>query len=99
MDDIRKKGVLAAVDKPTIILFLLLVTIGWLNIYAAVFDPEKHAGLSDLLSLSLNSGKQLLWIGLSSVLILIIFLLDFRLFERLSYPAYAGMYWAFCRFI
>ena len=89
MDDLRKKGILANVDKPAVILFLLLVSAGWINIYAAVFDPEKHAGLSDLLSLSLNSGKQLLWLSLSSLLIFVILLLDFRVFEQLSYPAYA----------
>ena len=55
-------------------LFALLVLLGWLNIYAAEYDPE-HA--RSIFSLSTSAGKQLLWIGFGTGAGL------FRLFARL----------------
>ena len=36
-----------SIDLPIILLYIALVLIGWLNIYAAVFD-ESHASIFDL---------------------------------------------------
>jgi rod shape determining protein RodA len=76
-EDITRK-----IDWITVLLFGALVLIGWLNIYAAVY--EEGSGKS-IFSLDLNSGKQFLWILFDVVLIVVILLLDFRTYESLAY--------------
>ncbi len=61
-----------------ILLYVVMVTFGWLNIYAAVYDPEVEKGIFDF---SINSGKQLWWIGSGILLIIGIMVLDFRFYE------------------
>jgi len=51
----RSINIWNGIDKTAIVLFLLLVVMGWANIYAAVFN-EEHSGLLDL---SQRYGKQL----------------------------------------
>lgn len=67
-----------------ILLYLLLVLIGWVNIYAAVYN-EDHKSIFDF---SQSYGKQLLWIGTSIVLALIILLIDSKFFSSFSYLIY-----------
>lgn len=66
-------------------LYGLMVILGWLNIYAAVYD--ENLGLS-IFSMDLNSGKQLMWIGITVVVILLIFLLDLNFFTSFPYIFY-----------
>ena len=47
-----------SLDKTSVLLFLLLVIMGWLNIYAAVYN-EEHTRIFDL---SQRYGKQFIWI-------------------------------------
>ncbi len=68
--------------------FLLLVLGGWLNIYAADFDPDTDHGI---FSLAASSGRQLIWIFSSLVLITLIMLLDYKLFPTLAYVIYGLM--------
>jgi rod shape determining protein RodA len=58
---------------------------GWLNIYAAVYDEQNATSIFDF---SINSGKQLIWIGTSVLLIIIIMVADYRLFHNLSLILY-----------
>lgn len=74
------------VDWITILLYALLVIIGWINIYAAVYDGQVEKSIFDF---SINSGKQLVWIGTAILLITIIMVADYRLFENLSVFLYA----------
>ena len=66
-------------------LYLALVFMGWISVYAAVYN-EAH---SSILDTSQEYGKQLLWIGTSVVLIIAILFMDGRLFEALAFPIYA----------
>jgi rod shape determining protein RodA len=59
---------------------------GWFNIFASVYDPESA---SNIFSFDLNSGKQLFFIGTSVVLITVILLLDFRIYESFAPLFYA----------
>lgn len=74
------------IDWLTVLLYFGLAFLGWLNIYAAVYD-ENHASLFDF---SQRYGKQLLWIGTSVIIILFLMLLDGELFQTLAYPVYAA---------
>lgn len=70
------------VDWALVLLYGLLVFMGWFNIYASVYD--ESLGLS-IFNMELNSGKQLMWIGISVVVILLIFLIDLQVFTSFSY--------------
>ncbi len=86
--DVRQKNVFERMDWITVGLFLGLIFMGWINIYAAVYDPTKQDGFFDIFSMSLNSGKQLLWISLSSILIFLIMVLEFKVYDTFSYVIY-----------
>lgn len=73
------------IDWITILLYSLLVIIGWFNIYAAVYDGQAAKSIFDF---SINSGKQLVWIGTAVLLITVIMVADYRLFENLSLVLY-----------
>ena len=55
-----KNTVFSNLDWPTVLLWLVLMTLGWVNIFAAVYDVQTHPSIFDL---TINSGKQLMWIG------------------------------------
>ena len=72
------------VDWFTIVLYLILVTLGMISIYAASYDFD-HA---NMLSFTEFSGKQFRWIGLSLALGLVILLIDVRVYENYAYVIY-----------
>ena len=59
--------------------------LGWFNIYAAVYDEELQKSIFDL---SLNSGKQLIWIATSMLIIIVILTVDFRFYDSFSFIIY-----------
>jgi rod shape determining protein RodA len=73
------------VDWPTVLIYFSLVILGWFNIYAAVFDGQASKSIFDF---SINSGKQLVWIGTAIGIIIVIMAADYRLFENLSLILY-----------
>ena len=80
----RSANILTRIDKTTIVLFLLLILMGWINIYAAVFN-EDHPGLLDF---SQRYGKQFLWIIASLVLAIFIVIIDNRFYFFFSWFIY-----------
>lgn len=80
----NKQGIFERIDWTTVSLYLLLVLIGWLNIYAAIYN-EEHQSIFDL---SQRYGKQLLWIGMAVVLGIVILLIDFRFYSSFGYVIY-----------
>jgi rod shape determining protein RodA len=72
------------IDKITLILYYFLILFGWVNLYATV-----NAG-SNLYNWnwSNEAGRQLIFIGLSNILIFIFLLSDPRLYEFLAIPVY-----------
>ncbi|MEG2666005.1 MAG: rod shape-determining protein RodA, partial [Bacteroidales bacterium] len=71
-------------DKPILIIYLILVIMGWFNIYSAVYDPENGM----FFSLSTRYGKQLMFIGFAFILALMVMILDLRLFLQFAYLYY-----------
>ena len=80
----RQSELLKNIDWLSIFLYTLLVFMGWLNIYAAVYD-ESH---SNILDIDLKYGKQLLWIGAAFVLGIFILLTDSKFFTAFSFVIY-----------
>ncbi len=85
MTNSSKRSIRQTVDWKLVICYLLLVLIGWLNIYASSHASET-AGILDFAT---RSGKQFVWI-LSGLALgtLILFLFNPRLWEVISVPAY-----------
>lgn len=73
------------VDWLVILTFLALCTIGWFNIHAAVYNPDKP-----IFSLDTNYGKQLIYIASALLLGLVILLLDSKFFSTFS-PVFYGI--------
>ena len=82
----EQKGIFRYVDRTLVILYLTLILMGWISIYAAVYNNE-HASILDL---SQSYGKQLLWIVTSLGLGLMIMLTDSKFFNAFAYPIYIG---------
>ncbi len=72
------------VDIITVSLYLILVLMGWLNIYAAVYNDE-HQHLFDM---SQKYGKQLLWIISSLIIAVILLLIQAKYYPLFSYFLY-----------
>ena len=72
------------IDWVTLLLYFVILVFGWLNIYAACYD-ESHAAVFDF---STRHGKQLLWIGISLLLALVISLIDPHIFSSTAYLIY-----------
>jgi len=82
----EQKGIFKFIDRPLVLLYLTLVLMGWISIYAAVYNNE-HASILDL---SQSYGKQLLWIVTALAIALMIILTDAKFFNAFAYPIYIG---------
>lgn len=71
---------IAAIDWITVLLFFLLVSFGWINIYSASYENEVFS-LTDFSQVSV---KQAYWIGLSIILIIIIQAIEAKFYERFA---------------
>ena len=71
-------------DWVTILLFFTLIILGWINIYAAVYNDE-HQSIFDI---SQKYGKQLLFIFGTFIIITVIFLIDSNIYPALAYIIY-----------
>src|SRR6267378_6679471 len=72
-------------DWTAVILFIALVLFGWINIYAAVYDETVKQTIWDL---KLNSGRQLLFIAASAIIVVAIVVVDMRFYETFAYLIY-----------
>lgn len=80
----NRRSVFHDVDLFTIIIYAILVIAGVFSIYAAGYDYD-NAGI---FAFSEFSGKQIMWIGISAVISLVILLVDRRIYETYAYPLY-----------
>jgi rod shape determining protein RodA len=83
----RRTKLYANVDWLTILVWMLLVIFGWMNVYSANY----LYGDDSVFDFSQRYGKQMIWIGLSIVMIIIIFILDTKFFPFFAYPLYGIM--------
>lgn len=79
------RGLKNTIDWRLIVVYLALVIIGWVNIYASIHTAD----VPSMLSFDARSGKQFVWILTALALdVLILFVFSPRLWEVLSSPAY-----------
>ena len=81
----KEKGVLRSLDYLTIIVYVLLLVGGWFSVCGASYTYGEP---SEIFSLASRSGMQIVWIGTSLVLGLVILLLDDRLYDTFAYTIY-----------
>lgn len=80
-----ERNLRSSVDWRLVGIYLALVLVGWLNIYASTYSPD----ISNVLDFGSRSGKQLVWIGTALLLAtVILFVINARLWEVISTPAY-----------
>jgi rod shape determining protein RodA len=72
------------VDKITVLTYALLVLMGWLNIYAAVYN-EEHQNIFDTTQ---KYGKQLIWISSAALIAVFILIIDAGFFTVFAYVFY-----------
>lgn len=76
------------IDWVTVGLYAAIVLMGWLNIFAVTYDEESNKSIFDL---SLNSGRQLLFIVTSGILISAILIIDRQFYETFAYIIYGAI--------
>lgn len=84
----RDDDISGTLDWATIFLFMALVLLGWLNIFAAIYDETANQTIWDL---SLSSGRQLMFIAAAIVIIVGIVIIDMRFYETFAYLFYGAI--------
>lgn len=72
------------VDKITVFIYALLILMGWLNIYAAVYN-EDHQNIFDTTQ---KYGKQLIWMAGAVFLAILILITEANVFTAFAYLFY-----------
>lgn len=80
-----RRNEISNLDWVTILIYLMMVAMGWFNIYAVVYDEAAGRSIWDL---GLNSGRQLIFIGASFIIIMVIVIMDLRFYEAFAYVGY-----------
>ena len=76
----RKNNIFYGIDWVLVFFYLILIFLGWVNIYSATITESQF----DLINFSTEYGKQLIWIGLSFPLILLILLFEAKFYENFA---------------
>ncbi|MGE0018536.1 MAG: rod shape-determining protein RodA [Draconibacterium sp.] len=82
-----RRSLWASIDGVTVILFILLMFLGWINIYASVYDQE-HQNIFDTTQ---RYGKQLIWIGAALVLGFFILIVDSNFYVFFAWIIYGAI--------
>lgn len=81
----KSRNWIANLDWITILIYVLMIFLGWINIYAAVYT-EDQPGLIDF---SLRHGKQLIWIMAAILIAFIILLIETKFYYYFAYVFYS----------
>ncbi len=80
----EQHSILQNLDWTLVGIYLLMIFIGWMNIYAAVYN-EEHKSLLDL---SQNYGRQAIWVSGALLIALMVLVIDGKFYAAFSYPTY-----------
>lgn len=83
----RPASLIYNIDWFTILLYGVLVFLGWINIYATVYDD----GHNNIFDFSQRYGKQIVWIGAAFLLGFLLLLTDSKFFTTFSFVIYGIM--------
>lgn len=80
----RRNNLWANIDWIIVLIYVVLVFMGWFNIYASAYNAE-HSSIFDL---SQRYGKQLMWIGVAFLFAFIVFFIEPKFYVFFSYLIY-----------
>ena len=80
----KSETILNRIDWTTVLLWVVLMIMGWFNIYAAVYN-EEHTSIFDL---SQRYGKQLIWIIAALILAILVLVTDNKLYYFFAWLLY-----------
>lgn len=81
----KEESILNGIDWISVMIYGALVLLGWANVFASVYDESLSQSMWDL---KINSGRQMMFIGISIILIIGIMAVDMRFFEAVAYFVY-----------
>ncbi|MFY7889861.1 MAG: rod shape-determining protein RodA [Spirosomataceae bacterium] len=84
----REETISRNLDWITVLLFIVCVTVGWLHIYAAIYNPENPLWIGDPGFFNTDAGKQLIWIGTAGLIITAILVIDYRFYDTFAFIIY-----------
>ncbi len=77
----------ASIDWITVVLYLILIVLGWISICGASYEY----GNPDLLDFTTRSGKQFIWMICALGVAFVILMLDDSIYDVFAYLIYGGM--------
>lgn len=80
----RRGNIIANLDWITILIYLFMIVLGWLNIFSAVYNENNP----NILDLNQKYGKQFIWILAALFMAIAIVVIDHRFFEFFGYLIY-----------
>lgn len=80
----RRNSIWANIDWLTVLFYLLLVFMGWINIYASVYNEEYHS----IVDISQRYGKQMIWIAAALLLAFLVLLIESNFYVLFSWIIY-----------
>lgn len=75
-----------SIDWITLTVFFSLLIIGWLMLYAAVYDSNVPYAYLDFNS---SIGKQTIWLGVAIVTFIIVYAIEWEFWNSFAFPIYA----------
>ena len=80
----KNQSVIGNFDWPLFVAYILLLIMGIGTVYSVAFNPE-HPNIFDF---SQKYGKQIMWLGISLLLGLMVFLIDSDIYRKFAIPIY-----------
>jgi len=80
----REESLFGNIDWTLFIVFAVMVLIGIANVYSAAYNPKAPL----LFDFSQKYGKQIMWVGFSTFLGLLVFLIDASIYRKFAIPIY-----------
>ncbi|GAA4010020.1 rod shape-determining protein RodA [Hymenobacter fastidiosus] len=85
-----------SLDWVTVLIYVVMLGLGWLSVYAASYSPDAPAGglfngqsFGELMQY--NWFKQILWIGTALVLIVVLVVIDYKAYDTFAFVLYGIM--------
>ena len=80
----REESLFGNIDWTLFIVFAVMVLIGIANVYSAAYNPKAPF----LFDFTQKYGKQIMWVGFSTFLGLLVFLIDASIYRKFAIPIY-----------
>ena len=77
-NSIQGPNLLSSIDWLTVLIYLMLLALGWMSVCGASYDLDMGGSIVDF---STRSGMQIVWIGTSLLLGTLILMTDDRLID------------------